>query len=824
MRAFLLRVFVLTLLLFLLSPNHRALAQCGGDCNGDGRVQADDLRTGVDLALAIPEADACAAADGDGNRELTVDELVQAVHHAVDGCARVSTPPLSRSIPPAGASAVDSNAWLTLDFTAAVASETRQTFTLYCNQAPHPVAVHAIAPNTLLANPQGQLPPEATCELRWLGPDGPDMLGFTTASSEMPATVRYDRTDKRATVPFPDDYWLAEDAAKPNGVRVNIPIPSGPADLQAIFRALLRETNKLDGFSPIAPFVIELSEAPDPASIPQTPADSLQPLASIGLFDLTQGSPTLGQRVPFRTQIRSDRNTRGLLSHSLLLFPSIPLEPGARYGLVMTRQARVTPTRAFGPSPFLSSLLQPPSSNDTATHVQTRGLVEDVLRVLAQQARPPIPADDIALAVRISVRTTDDIPADLLAIRQQVWSAEAPQFTITSVTADPDPDVAAVVRGEWLAPDWREGQYFKRDAEGKPLQTKSNRLPFVLALPAAAARGPVPLTMYQHGNPGSAEREVPSEARRYLGAAGFAVAGFTDVLNRELSPNAASQAEAIAAQVTAIFFSIIQSRRVPDFWVELNAEQLAFIRMLATFGSIDVLPLGAPDGIADINVQAPLTYVGISQGANYAPGLLPYAPEIRAAALVAGGARLAEVLLHQQPQAFLTQLGGIFPSLTAAEIWVGLTLFQHIYDQQDEHNHGRFVYREPLTVAGTTRKASILQIEGLNDSLVPNHASESLAYQLGPLPHLLPVQRAVPFLSTTQGPVRANIDAETTAAFFQYVPVGVDGIDPTPGCLATLESEGHYCSQSAPESQHQRVVFFRTAVDEGIPTIINPFE
>lgn len=818
-----LRIFVLALLLLQRFANS-ALAQCGGDCNGDGLVRLDDLRTGVGLALAIPDAGACASADGDNNRGLTVDELVQAVNHAVEGCARVATSPLSSSEPQAGANGVNTSAWLRLELTTSVDPEARQAFTLFCNQDPHPVAVHALSPTSLLANPQGQLPANAACELRWQGPDGPEVLGFTTASSDTPATVRYDRTDKRATVPFPDDYWLVDDTNKPNGVRVNVPIPSGPADLQAIFRALLRETNKLDGFSPIAPFVVELSDAPDSTSIPQTPAESLQPLASIGLFDLTQGSPTLGQRVPFRTQIRSDRNTRGVLSHTLLLFPSIPLEPGARYGLVMTRQARVTPTRAFGPSSFLLSLLQPASNEDTPTHVQVRGLVGDVLDVLAQHARPPIPADDIALAVRISVRTTDDIPADLLTIREQVWAAEPPQFTITSVTADADPDVAAVVRGEWLAPDWREGQYLKRDAQGKPLQAKSNRLPFVLALPAAAARGPVPLTMYQHGNPGSAEREVPSEGRRYLGGAGFAVAGFTDVLNRELSANATSYEEAITAQVTAIFFSIIQNRRVPDFWVELNAEQLAFVRMLATFGTIDVLPLGAPDGVAEIDVQAPLTYVGISQGANYAPGLLPYAPEIRAAALVAGGARLAEVLLHQQPQAFLTQLGGIFPSLTAADIWVGLALFQHIYDQQDEHNHGRFVYREPLTVAGTTRKASILQIEGLDDSLVPNHASESLAYQLGPLPHLQPVQRAVPFLRTVEGPVRANIDAETTAAFFQYVPIGVDGIDPTPGCLTSGESEGHYCSQSAAESRHQRAVFFRTAVEEGIPTIINPFE
>jgi hypothetical protein len=218
----------------------------------------------------------------------------------------------------------------------------------------------------------------------------------------------------------------------------------------------------------------------------------------------------------------------------------------------------------------------------------------------------------------------------------------------------------------------------------------------------------------------------------------------------------------------------------------------------------------------------PLTYVGISQGANYAPAFLPYAPEIRAAGVIVGGGRLAETLIHQQPQAFLVQIGMVFPNMTATDIWVGLSLFQHMFDKQDAANHARFMYREPLTVAGTTKKASILQVEGLTDSLVPNNTSEALAWAFFPLPHLAPVQRTVPFLQVVEGPVVGNIDADTTAAFFQYVPIGVEGIAPTPGCLERHEPEGHYCAQSARESLHQRVVFFDSAVRGEVPVIINP--
>ena len=84
--------------------------------------------------------------------------------------------------------------------------------------------------------------------------------------------------------------------------------------------------------------------------------------------------------------------------------------------------------------------------------------------------------------------------------------------------------------------------------------------------------------MYQHGNPGSAEREVPSAARRSLAADGFAVLGFTDVLNRELSAGATNEADAILAQVTPVLASILTNARIPEFWVETHGEMLAFLR------------------------------------------------------------------------------------------------------------------------------------------------------------------------------------------------------------------------------------------------------
>jgi len=103
--------------------------------------------------------------------------------------------------------------------------------------------------------------------------------------------------------------------------------------------------------------------------------------------------------------------------------------------------------------------------------------------------------------------------------------------------------------------------------------------------------------------------------------------------------------------------------------------------------------------------------------------------------------------------------------------------------------------------------------------------TDTLAFALGPIPHLEPVQRPVPFLEPEAGPISGNVDAETTAAFFQFVPDGVIGIPPTPGCLVLstrARFEGHYCAQDAAEAREQRLGFFESAL-VGVPEIRNPF-
>jgi hypothetical protein len=752
----------------------------------------------------------------------------------------IALPALRASRPAPRAIDVPRDEWIRLEFEGDLGEGADTAVSLFCDGEPLRASAAASGARELIVNPEPSLPAAAACELRWRGADGPQRLAFATAGTGIPAFVHYDRRDRRATAPFPDDFWLLAGSGGDERERLAIDLSGFREPSQSLVSAFVAGVQGLDGFSPIAHLTVGLSEAPDLASLPGTPQDSLDPLASVGLFDLTPGSPDFGARVPFRLEARSDAVGPRLPSHALLLYPSQSLAPGGRYGLVVTRRARASAARPFEPSPFFARVLAEPGAGEDPSIARTRALAEEVLSAVAVAAEPPIPREDVALAVRISVRSTREIPSDLLAIRREIFAAPAPAVSIERVEAEADEavragsEVAAIVTGTWQAPDFRdpEGNLARDPASGRPLRTRTRPVGFVLALPNRAQLGPVPVTIYQHGNPGSAEEEVAEHARRSLAAAGFAVIGFTDIVNREISPPGPDPEERAQLQVNDLLLHLLWHQRAPDCWVETNAEQLAFLRAIGELARIPRFELPATATspareIFGVDGTQPLTLEGVSEGASLATSLLPYAPEIRAAALVAGGRRYSEVLIHQQARVFLDQLAHIgFDDLTATDVWVALSLFQTVLDPQDPHVHAPFLWRERLALPGGSRRASVLLVEGVADGLVPNHATESLAATLGGIAVALPGRASLPGLEQARLPLAGNVDAETTGALVQWTPLGIAGLEPTPGCSEPLAGpiawEGHYCAQSAPESSRQRAAFFTSALGGGAPVVVDP--
>ena len=74
-----------------------AAAACGGDCNGDGRVEVYELILGVNIALDSADLAQCAAIDLDGDGQVQMNELITGVNDGLVGC-----PPITCTAPVGG--------------------------------------------------------------------------------------------------------------------------------------------------------------------------------------------------------------------------------------------------------------------------------------------------------------------------------------------------------------------------------------------------------------------------------------------------------------------------------------------------------------------------------------------------------------------------------------------------------------------------------------------------------------------------------------------------------------------------------------------------
>jgi hypothetical protein len=87
-----LRAVVLVMIAVVGTAHTHAVAQtCVGDCNGDERVEVNELIVGVNIALDALALTECASFD-DGQGRVTVDRLVRAVSNALTDCGARPTP------------------------------------------------------------------------------------------------------------------------------------------------------------------------------------------------------------------------------------------------------------------------------------------------------------------------------------------------------------------------------------------------------------------------------------------------------------------------------------------------------------------------------------------------------------------------------------------------------------------------------------------------------------------------------------------------------------------------------------------------------------
>lgn len=717
-------------------------------------------------------------------------------------------------------------------------------FALECDGERVERAAHALPDGSLLLNPTPALPAGAACRAVWRGAGGQiEESAFAVAAEAggPPARVLYDRSSTLSIAPFPDDYWIDPDPTTDSGYRVTMPDAPFPEPVQlSAFTALATLARQVDGWSRQTPIVIALSHRFDASLVPATPTEAQDPFAVVSLIDVDPASPEYGRRVPYRMVVRTDPLPGGPgagVEHSLILFPTLDLREHGRYALVFSKRAFANgePGRGFGRAALFEQALAAPTPGDSAPVLRVRTALGDVLDTVASLPEAPIPPEDVALALSISVRTHPSVD-DLVRIKEQALARPPPQLVIPDVNTNPCPtpgsfcirliaNRAVEVRGRIALPRYRTAAGFlDRDpVTGHPRSLGVDEAPFVMTLPRAALDGPVFPVMYQHGNPGSPNELLGGNSEQ-IDDAGLALAGFQDTLNRELCTPGQTTEQCIEIQVVGIFANLLVYGQLPAYWMQTAADQIHFLRALQGMASLDLMrrdvngnPALGSDGQPEIDPNV-ILYKGISEGANNAQRFLPFAPEILAAEATVGGARLGETLIHQSADQILGQIRTFLTQIKPVELWVGLSLFQSAFDPQDGHTYLRHLYQQPLLpFAGSsdTTPPSTIWTEGIGDSLVPNNASRAMAREMG-IPHVRPVAVAIPGVEQVDAPLAGNVAPGITAGYFQFDPFT------TPDCIARGQFEGHYCPQSGAEARAQRLHFLLTAL-EGEAEIIDPF-
>ncbi len=97
--------FFVAITAWVVGGSAASLAQCVGDCNGDGEVTVDEVVTMVNIALGNQNIESCTVGDRDGDRVITVDEIVAAVNYLLASCPTTGTPtptPASTPTPTSG--------------------------------------------------------------------------------------------------------------------------------------------------------------------------------------------------------------------------------------------------------------------------------------------------------------------------------------------------------------------------------------------------------------------------------------------------------------------------------------------------------------------------------------------------------------------------------------------------------------------------------------------------------------------------------------------------------------------------------------------------
>ncbi|MDP2309450.1 MAG: hypothetical protein Q8P18_25740 [Pseudomonadota bacterium] len=534
--------------------------------------------------------------------------------------------------------------------------------------------------------------------------------------------------------PFPSNRLVTRDDASPTGVSLTLDESLIPLTRNDGVSLDVAHLSGLDGFSRIAPVVVQLDTPVDPAAFGVV-SDATAP---IGILDVDAGTVVSG-----RLAVTTDGTT-------LTAWPDVALRPGALHAIVLREDLPTSSCFSAGPAIVAAEQAGDALADEMAA---------------ARAALDAAGVTNVAVVIPFTTRSAISEAVTMTALAGLVPGlVAADDLTIDSV-ADCSTEtgdafcgggVALVVRGVASLPTWQgPAGSFVTDAQGAPAPQGAEPVAYWLMVPESGRTAPAPLIVLQHGLGGT--KEDIASLGQMLVAGGHAVVAIDAVAHGDRPRE---------GDTTTAFFGVDFEQwlvaRARDNIRQTAADHLALRTILSATG--DAGGFSAYGFEVDAENAS---YVGQSLGGIIGSNTCALDTGLDRCVLNVPGGRLIEIVRANVAYAALMNIY-FDKENQAAEIELFSAMAQIIVDPGD-----------PAVVASRILTSAparpVLVQEAVHDDTVVNQTTEVLARSMG-LPLLNPSLEAIAGLPLVAMPAIDNVE-------------GADGVFVTAGL--TQFDEGH---------------------------------
>lgn len=635
----------------------------------------------------------------------------------------------------------------------------------------------------------------------------------STPAPPPPIVVSYGPASMTNLAPYPSDRYTVPDASMPTGLRVHL--RGATADsFVATFPALIDQLEDLDGFSisggviltfdgPLDIHGLVIDKKSDPPILdPVRDADAYtQPDSPMFLMDVDPTSPEHGKLhgiVPryWRQDVDPDYTVP---DYTLVAQPARPLRERTKYLFVATNRLKGELGRTIGASADTKRMLQTPAD------AYEKGVVAGVDELVAKGV---VKKADVTVA---TLFTTGSVTGSLAGLAKRARMQPAPkQIDPWTVETPVDMQGHARFKARFETPEYRDPMTQKWHAKvaSPPDELSKVDIETFLAFSNATAVGKRPVVIYQHGLGGDKDGSWGTAQRlAMLSPQGVAVIAIDSPWHGSRYPGGMSDmlgsiSGFLGVNIQAKTFDIAIAR---DNFRQMASDQLELVRFIDGLGTLDLLPVGAPDGQPDLDVSR-IFYIGHSFGSVQGPTIFALAPEIKQAVWNVGGSGMT--VLMRDSNLFSLLVNGMRPPGTPlGAVARFFATVQGLVDAGDSASFAKYGTLEPLDGVQNWTARDVLLQEVVDDGIVPNTSSECLSRAAG---LVLGDALVMPLSGIKQAasPISGNLSTGATGVIYPF--------DKIEGGMTATHGELIF----SPEANGQYVQFFQSGLAGGHATVV----